>query len=167
VTGLPMKIVAHRDLNLTQARAVTDRIKTKMGDLMADVVRAYQGRVWLALGYKSWPDYIKGEFNHAPLSLPRGERQAVSTLLRGQGMSTRAIGPAIGESHQTVANDLATVKNLTVESEPVPVTGLDGRVRNYSVTCTNPQPPEAAQPAPPLEITVTCPTCGGTGRITK
>lgn len=159
-----MKVVSHRDLNARDARSLTDRISSSMGDLMMLVARAHAGRVWLALGYESWADYIKGEFAHAPLSLPREERKAVSILLRGQGMSTRAIGPALGVSHETVNEDLSVVRNLTPNSEPVQVTGLDGKT--YQVTCTN-SPAVAAQPAPLPEITTTCPTCGGTGRITK
>lgn len=160
-----MQIVSHRDLSARDARALTERIKSKMGDLMLDVVKAHQGRAWIALGYEAWPDYIKGEFGHAPLSLPREQRRAVVALLRGQGMSTRAIAPALGVDNKTVHNDLSTVENSTVDDEYVPVTGLDGRVRDYSVTCTNPQTStqEEVPPAPP--ITITCPTCGGTGRI--
>lgn len=161
-TDLPMQIIEHRDLNAREARAITERIKSAMGDLMIEVARAWIGRVWLVLGYESWLDYIKGEFSEAPLFLPQDQRRAVASLLRSQGMSTRAIGAVTGVHHDTIASDLATVGNPTV-NEPVQVTGLDGRIRNYSVTC--PQP-GTAQPAPSQD-TVTCPTCGGTGRITK
>lgn len=166
-----MQIVRHRDLNSQQARALTDRIRSSMGDLMMLVAKAHSGRVWIALGYESWRDYIKGEFEHAPLHLPRDERRAVVALLRGQGMSTRAIEPAVGVGHGTVVRDLATGPNGPVEPEPVPVTGLDGR--NYTITDrrpsggapTPPDEPEVVQPAP--LITVTCPTCGGTGKVTQ
>jgi hypothetical protein len=158
-----MKIIRHRDLSVNEATAITDRIKSKMADMITLVAKAHIGRVWIALGYESWADYIKGEFDHAPLSLPRDERRAVVSLLRGQGMSTRAIGSATGVHKDTVINDLATGENSPVDGDIVQVTGLDGRNRNYSVTC---QPtPEAVQPAP--SQTVTCPTCGGTGRITQ
>lgn len=157
-----MEITPYRDLSTNEARTITERIKLAVGDLMILVAKAWQGRVWIALEYESWADYVKGEFNHAPLSLPRDERKAVVALLRGQGMSTRAIGPAIGVGHVTISRDLSTVTNETVEEEPAQVTGLDGRVRNYSVTCN---PPEAVQPAPPQ--TITCPTCGGTGKVTQ
>jgi hypothetical protein len=156
-----MQIVAHRDLTAKQARSLTEQIKSSMGDLMGQVVKAFLGRAWIALGYESWPDYIKGEFNHAPLVLPREERKAVAALLRGQGMSTRAIGAATGTSDFTARNDLAGAMNLASDREPVQVTGLDGK--NYSVTCPR---PAAEQPAPP-QATITCPTCGGTGRITE
>jgi hypothetical protein len=159
-----MQILQHRDLNEKEATVITERIKSSMGDLMSLVAKAWIGRVWIALGHESWADYIKHEFGHAPLSLPREERGAVAALLRGQGMSSRAIGPALGVTDVTVGRDLSTATFVAVD--PVPVTGLDGRVRNYSVTCTTPETstPEAVQPAPPQ--TTTCPTCGGTGRIT-
>jgi hypothetical protein len=113
-TALPgMEIVEHRDLDAKAARAITDRIRSAMGDLMAEVVKAYIGRVWVALGYQSWADYIKGEFNHAPLWLPRDERKAVVELLRGQGMSTRAIGPAVGVDQATVVRDLSGDANAS------------------------------------------------------
>lgn len=163
-----MQIVSHRDLSGREARTLTERIKSKMGDLMLDVVKAHQGRAWMALGYESWPDYIKAEFGHAPLALPRDERRAVVALLRGQGMSARAIAPTIGVDRQTIANDLAGGE-FSPPGDAVPVTGLDGKTyRDYSVTCTTPQTStkeEMPPPAPPT--TITCPTCGGAGRITQ
>ncbi|WP_156748678.1 helix-turn-helix domain-containing protein [Mycobacterium sp. E3198] len=108
------------------AEAITARIKSKMGDLMAEVAKAYIGRAWVALGYESWDDYIKGEFHHAPLVLPREERRAVVALLRGQGMSTRAIGAATGVHHDTVSSDLRGVGNPTPDEAP-PVIGQDGK----------------------------------------
>jgi hypothetical protein len=116
--------VVHRDLTETDARAITDRIKSSMSDLMTLVVEAHIGRVWIALGYKSWPKYIKGEFQHAPLHFPAEERKAVVALLRGQGMSTRAIGAATGVSKDTVQRELAGVSNETpahVEQELPPL----------------------------------------------
>ena len=70
------------------------------------VAKAWQGRVWIALDYASWDGYIKGEFDHAPLYLPRDERRAVVLLLRGQGMSARAIGAATGTGVATVHRDI-------------------------------------------------------------
>jgi hypothetical protein len=121
-----MQIIVHRDLNTKEARAITQRIKSKMGDLMGEVAKAWIGRVWLALAYESWEDYVKGEFNHAPLTLPREERKAVASLLRGQGMSTRAIGSATGVSDETIRRDLSDATNVAPD-EVVPVTGLDGK----------------------------------------
>jgi transposase-like protein len=94
---------------------------------MWDVVTAYQGRAWIALDYPSWADYIKGEFEYAPLAvLPREERRAVVALLHGQGMSKRAIAPAVGVDRQTVANDLDHVGGENSPPDGL-VTGQDGK----------------------------------------
>lgn len=176
-----MKIVPNRDLNAIAARKITERIKASMGDIMSDIAKAHIGRVWIALGYASWLDYVKGEFDHAPLSLPREERRAVHSLLRGQGMSTRNIGAVTGVSYDTVQKDLAVDRNLSTELEPLDVdvesdelaeeliaagpaviTGENGR----PYPAHRPQPSTVAvQPAPAQ--TVTCPTCHGTGKVTQ
>lgn len=185
-----MKIVPNRDLNAMDARKITERIKASMGDIMSDIAAAHIGRVWIALGYASWGDYIKGEFNHAPLSLPREERKAVVSLLRGQGMSTRAIAPVIGVDKDTVRRDLSGGVNTPPDSEPldveevdedvlaeeliaaepVKITGLDGKTYTPKpqspITDFYPKGEGAAQPAPPQQ-TVPCPTCGGTGKVTQ
>jgi hypothetical protein len=162
MTVLPqLQILEQRDLTAREAREITEKIRSKMGDLMLLIANAHFGRVWIVLGHESWADYLKAEFDYAPLHLPRHERKAVSMFLRGQGMSTRAIAPALGESHMTIQRDLSGVTNVTApDDEFVQVTGLDGKT--YTVTC--PQP-GTAQPAP-SQATTTCPTCGGTGKVT-
>ena len=163
-----MQLVSHRDLTASQARALTEQIRSKMGDLMTLITKAHMGRADLALGYESWEDYVAGEFKHAPLSVPREQRKPVHVLLRKQGMSPRAIAPLTGVSERTVHNDLTASKNCEPDLEYPPVTGLDGKTyRDYSVTDPKPEAStwEEELPAPP--ITVTCPTCGGTGKVTQ
>jgi hypothetical protein len=144
--AIPIEVEIVEDLDERDAIALTGRIKSAIGDLMILVAKAWQGRVWIALGYDSWPDYIKGEFNHAPLSLPREERKAVVVLLRGQGMSPRAIAPAVGVGRQTVNDDLSGDQNWS-PAEAVPVTGLDGKVYPKP----KPEPPEP-KPEEPWRI---------------
>ena len=134
-----MQIIEHVDLNATDARVITDKIRGSMGDLMELIGRAWIGRVWLALGYQSWADYIKGEFDRAPLHLPRDERRAVAALLRGQGMSTRAIGAAAGVDQKTVVNDLATEENSSVVP-PDKIIGLDNKERPAHPPKPKPKP---------------------------
>ncbi len=63
------------------------------------------------------------------MRVPVGHRHEAVAGLRGAGMSTRAIGSALGVSHQTVANDLASgVKSLTPEE----IVGTDGK--RYAAT---------------------------------
>lgn len=181
-----MQVVVHHDLNAVEARAVTDRIKAKMGDLMSEIIKAHIGRAWIALGYESWTAYVKGEFNYAPLSLPRAERKAVTAVLRGQGFSTRAIAAVEGVDQKTVVNDLNSGGEISPpeeisspESEPLdvevdedelaeeliaaePIRGLDGKTYQP----TKPRP-VAAEESHTEKVTTTCPTCGGTGVITR
>lgn len=159
-----MQLIVHRDLTVKQAQALTERIKSKMGDLIELVAKAHIGRVWVALGYESWAGYVDQEFGYAPLALPPKERKAVTALLRGQGMSQRAIGTATGVDVATVHRDLSGVANATPEDQNVQVTGLDGK--NYTVTCPTPESPEVMEPPPPPR-TITCPTCGGSGKVTR
>jgi hypothetical protein len=175
-----MQLVAQRDLDATQAQAITNRIRSKMGDLMSEIAKAHMGRAWIALGYATWTDYVKGEFDYAPLSLPREERRAVTHLLRKQGMSTRAIAAVEGVDKDTVRRDLLSGGvNTPPELEPLdvefdedelaeeliaaePIHGLDGK----SYQPTKPRP-VAAEKSHTEKVTTACPTCGGTGVITR
>jgi hypothetical protein len=179
-----MQIVEHKAFTAAQARAITDRIRSAMGDLMGEIARAHLGQAWLALGYESWTDYVKGEFDYAPLALPRQERRAVTHLLRKQGMSTRAIAAVEGVSDSTVREDLSGARNRAPDDEPMdvefdedelaeeliaaelpPVRGLDGKT--YP-TPNRPKPEPIQEPNLTTEVVyIPCPTCHGTGEITQ
>jgi hypothetical protein len=96
---------------------------------LADNVReAYDARDWEALGYQSWREYCVAEFD--PAHMPRAPKdvlaQVVSQLTAEGGMSTRAIGDALGIGKSTVARMVPTVPDGTVDRR---VTGLDGKNR--------------------------------------
>jgi hypothetical protein len=79
-----------------------------------------------SLGYVSWPAYVAAEFKEVLPRLGTEERLTVVQALRQMGMSTRAIAPIVGTSHEQVRQDTAAgVKDLA----PATVTGLDGK--NY------------------------------------
>lgn len=106
------------------ARARADRIRDGMEALAPDILAAWNARDWDALGYGSWNEYVVGEFG-GQLRLGRAERQGAVRDLREAGMSTRAIGTALGVAPQTVINDSARVQSWTPDAAPV--TGLDGK----------------------------------------
>lgn len=119
------------DLTSTEARNLTDRIKTALGVTWELVRQAYQQRAWIALGYASWDDYCGAEFGASRLRLPREERQEVVASLRESGLSIRAIASATGTGYGTVSRSLADDPNGSPERQPA----LDGR--------TYPTPDEA------------------------
>lgn len=116
-----------------QARARADRIRSGMrvlAEWQQDVIAAYAARDWDALGYETWDAYIDGEYGEHRVRLPREQRREIVAGMSAAGMSTRAIGAAVGVDHKTVVNDRAA----TGENSPVPETvmSLDGRERPAS-----------------------------------
>lgn len=133
-------------LEISEARQRLERVKSGVERIWDDLVALYQGRAWIVLGYASWESLCDAELDGARIALPRQQRQEVVCDLRGAGMSTRAIASAVGVHHSTVADDLATVGNPTVDV----VTGLDGRTR--TATPVRPTaPPEPIEPWDPTE----------------
>lgn len=113
-----------------EARERADRIRAALENIAPLIRAAWERHDWEALGYGSWSEYVVGEFG-GPLRLGRAERREAVAGLRSAGMSTRAIGAALGVTHPTVRADLADGRNLppAPNGAPVPatVTGLDGK----------------------------------------
>ena len=114
-----------------EARALTDRIAGKVGDAMADIETAWRERVDELLGYASWGDYCRAEFQGLQLR-PKDERPALVSSLAQTGMSNVAIADAVGVSEPTVRRQLRHLTKLPERS-----TGKDGKER-----------PRRRQPAP-------------------
>lgn len=128
------------DLDATEARALIDGMRRDVADLGERITTAYLGRAWIALGYPSWDRLCEAEFDGARLRLPREDRAEQVQSLRSAGLSTRAIGSALGVDPSTVRADLASAGNPPVET----VQSLDGRTR------------PATQPArPAVHVTTT------------
>ena len=132
----PADLVPHGDGHTStadEARERADRIRAGLPSyvqMRQDIADAYAARDWAALDYASWPEYVMAEFGPDLLRLSRGERQEAVQDLRGQGMSTRQIGNAVGVSEGTVRNDLAKVRSdYAPEDKPAPerVNGSDGK----------------------------------------
>lgn len=143
-------------LSAVDARAITDRMKTGVAVMSELIKEAYQGRVWDALGYASWDEYVTREFGTGQLRIPKEERTEYVASLRESGMSIRAIASATGESVGTVHAALASsVQNRTVDqdgtesdllaeeliaAEPITIIGTNGK------TYTTPAPRPAPKP---------------------
>jgi hypothetical protein len=114
-----------------------------------DLVALYQGRAWESLGLASWEELCDQRVGKR-LRLQLVERRETVAALTAAGLSTRAIGAAIGVHHTTVVNDRkATGENSPVDAPvpdppaPVVVVGLDGRKRTYDPKPEPPPPPPA------------------------
>jgi hypothetical protein len=108
-------------LNATDARALTDRIKTGVEAVWELIKQAYTEGAWSALGYESWDDYCTREFGTSRLRLPREERSEVVASLRESGLSLRGIAAATGITHTEVRRSLdAGVTNVPPEPDAKP-----------------------------------------------
>ena len=86
-------------------------------------VELWTERGWQLEGYETWDEFCVGRLGGFRMSLPREERREAAAAMAGQGMSTRAIGSALGVSQPTVRRDLAGEPN----DSPATTTGLDGK----------------------------------------
>ena len=80
------------------------RIAFSWQRLGENVAKAYDRRDWEKLGYQTWKEYCAAEYSSDQLPrAPKAElSQLVSSLAANAGMSTRAIGDALGIGKCTV-----------------------------------------------------------------
>lgn len=128
-----MSEIANSAFSEAEARELTEELKGDYGALQVKISTAWQGRIWLALGYESWQDYLDEEFKDVSLRPPRELEEQVVAELRSAGMSTRGIASATEMSEPTVRRRIeATASNDAVEM-PDRVIGLDGKSRPASM----------------------------------
>lgn len=144
-----------RDLTENEALRLTGKIREKVTEIWPLIVEAFEGRIWVALGLPSWSAYCDAHLRGMVPAIDRAERQQRVAELRDSGMSTRAIGTALGVDHKTVVNDIragAGGEFSPPEQRPS-VVGLDGKTytppapKPASVPFTPPPPPISAEEA--------------------
>lgn len=106
--------LATQELDFAEAAQITLDIRDSAEGLLELVVQAYQGRVWIALGYESWDGWKQGEL--ANIELPR---EAIPAL-KAEGLSGRAIAAVTGTSEPTV-------RRAASNDAPARVSGVDGK----------------------------------------
>ncbi len=119
----------------SEATSLTGRLRSHVRTSVDLFVRAYKGRIWLALDYSSWSDYLNAELGEIRPRLPKPQRlELVAAMQADAQMSQRAIAEALGVDQKTVSNDLREVRTAaeasgqTVPDHSVSV-GLDGTTR--------------------------------------
>lgn len=116
-------------MDADHARALVDQIRSAVTVAVDAITEAWQGRAWEVLGYASWDALCESEFG-VRLQLPQAERMAVVGTMTADGMSTRAIGTALGVDKDTIREDRLRGGN----PPPAQVIGLDGK--RYPPTVT-------------------------------
>jgi len=101
------------------ARALTLALRQSLTVSWDLLVEAYQRRAWAALGYESWDAYTDAELGETRLRLPREQRREVVASMTEAGMSTRAIGSALGVDPMTVSRDRSAGVAKATPDEPI------------------------------------------------
>ena len=107
------------DMPAGEARARIDRAKASVGQAREELIALWNGRAWISLGHASWDALCEAEFWGIRVALPVSERREVVSSMRAEGMSTRAIGSALGVGKSTVDRDLSTVPSGTVGTSAI------------------------------------------------
>jgi len=139
-------IAAKRDLTEVEARGLVDSIRVDIEDVGVRIATAYLGRAWVALGHPSWDAMCTAEFDGARLRVPREQRAEQVQSLRSAGLSTRAIGAALGIDKSTVRRDLPAAPDGApgADAPREPVVGQDGK----AYPATQPARPSMPQRVP-------------------
>ena len=97
------------DWDYDTAHAETQRIQNHMNEFAENMDElmfdAFSHRVWRAMGYDTWEDWRSSLRVRKSVT----ERRALTARMHKRGMSTRAIGAALGVSHMTAERDLKVV----------------------------------------------------------
>lgn len=120
--------------SFTRAKAAkfTEKLRTTVVGAAELFIEAYNGRIWLALDYQSWADYLNAELGELRPRLPKAQRlELVAALKTEAKMSQTAIADALGVDQKTVSNDLRELRDSGEEVSETSV-GQDGK--EYSAT---------------------------------
>lgn len=132
-----------------EASSITTRITVKL-DAIADnyesvmplIREAITRQAHTALGYRSAGEYAADRFGDALSRLGIDTRRAVVKELTEAGLSTRAIAPIVGVSHETVRSDAQSgVKSLTPAPRAASACSDCGNVLAPGETCEGCYPP--------------------------
>jgi hypothetical protein len=95
------------------------------------IAEAKERRIFVELGFKSWPAYVADVIGRQLGPMPVEHRRQVVEVLAGEGLSTRGIAQALKIGKSTVHRDLSVSRDGTPDEDgtttQTTVTGLDGK----------------------------------------
>ncbi len=76
------------------------------------LVEAYQGKAWEALGLKDWAEFVSHTLDVDHLRIPKAERLEFVRVLTAGGLSVRDVSAAIGMGKSTVQRDVEYLSQM-------------------------------------------------------
>ena len=115
------------ELSSAGAEQVTMQIRTMVERAWEYIAIAYQGRAYLALGYRTWDDYVDDRLGDLRLTVPREERAEAVAAMSDARMSVRAIAKVLGVGIGTVHRGLAGKSAAPDADDASTIQGRDGK----------------------------------------
>lgn len=180
---VPLQVVTPADV-----RASVRRAKKSLEAAAAEIVWQIEREAWRTLGYPSWTAMREAEYGGAAFMVPSKSRPEIVARIkeievgrtaRGnpKHLTDQEIAETVGVSRRQVQDDLtgnnekrSSAQNVTADDdiidaeiveddEPINVNTETGEVLT--------PPNEVTDPTPVEPTTTTCPTCHGTGKVTR
>lgn len=114
-------------LSAAGAEQVTMQIRAMVERAWDYIAIAYQGRAYLALGYRTWDEYVDDRLGDLRLTVPREERAEAVAAMSNARMSVRAIAKVLGVGVGTVHRGLADADRDTVAADTDEAPTIQGR----------------------------------------
>jgi len=147
-------------------RASIRRAKGSLEKAAGEIVWQIEREAWRTLGYSSWGAMREAEYGDAAFMVPSKQRPELVQRMRRSGLTQQEIAETSGVSQAQVNADL----NISSDNQAPPtITNARGQERPATYTRTELTPDATPDPTPvePEPITTICPTCGGTGKVTR
>lgn len=161
---VPLQVITPADV-----RASIRRSKASLEKAASEIVWQIEREAWRTLGYSSWTAMREAEYGDAAFMVPSKQRPELVQRMRRKGLTQQEIADTAGVSVGTVNSDLT----FSSENEPAApvITNARGQQRPATYTRTDPTPDATTGPTPasadPEPLTSICPTCDGTGKVTR
>lgn len=158
---VPLQVITPADV-----RASIRRAKASLEKAANEIVWQIEREAWVTLGYSSWTAMREAEYGEAAFMVPSKQRPELVQRMKAKGLTNADIASTAGVSDETVRRDLSQPTNVVSDLPPT-ITNARGQERpaTYNTPDVTPEPtPASADPEP---ITTTCPTCNGTGKVTR
>ena len=171
-TEVPLQVITPADVRASIARA-----RRSLERAAEEIVWQIEMEAWRTLGYSSWGAMREAEYGGAAFMVPSKNRPELVARIEAAGLSKRETARTAGVDEGTVRNDLrrlgaensapatkpdddAIDAEIVEDDEPAHVNRETGEVTDPPQETTDPTPVESA-------VTTTCPTCHGTGEVTR
>lgn len=108
------------EFSAEEARQFTDEIRADGQALWEKVSRAYDGGVWIALGYEpgqaGWLRYVEEELNKDVIAPPKDRENEAIAFYKKHGHTNRTIASFTNLSRQTIDNRVREMEKVTADS---------------------------------------------------